>query len=85
MQSRSARGRKPADGHWGRHEVGPTGFVRDDNPVRERPVGVTAPRDRPVRAQEDGNDAIWRVARLYVARHKRAHRAAVPVTACKAG
>ena len=40
-----------------------TGFVRDDNAVWGRPVGVTALRDGSVLVSEDGNDTIWRVAR----------------------
>lgn len=47
----------------GEYEDVLTGFVRDDNSVWGRPVGVTALRDGSVLVSEDGNDTIWRMAR----------------------
>ncbi len=41
-----------------------TGFVRDNGNVWGRPVGVAVMRDGSVLMSEDGNDMIWRVARI---------------------
>jgi hypothetical protein len=40
-----------------------TGFVRDDDTVWGRPVGVTEARDGALLVSEDGNGTIWRIAR----------------------
>ncbi len=47
----------------GEYEDVLTGFVRDDNSVWGRPVGITVLRDGSVLVSEDGNDTIWRIAR----------------------
>jgi len=46
----------------GEYEDFLTGFVRDEDRVWGRPVGVTVARDGALLVTEDGNGTIWRVA-----------------------
>ena len=46
----------------GEYEDFLTGFVRDEDSVWGRPVGVTVARDGALLVTEDGNGTVWRVA-----------------------